>query len=242
VLGLLGVLAALRDRSYWLPAWFFLVFVFQTRFSAVVATVPFALLAALGVGRLVLPGLARPLPPGETYPAYRLNWVQILALVYIFVVSVVSANVISFKDSVTPDHLAAMSWARQQTPQDSTFIIVGGVASVPGSYSVPEWFPAMADRTSLSTAQGQEWLQGSAKKLDPASYDFLQTCALQDLACLDEFSRRSGLSWNYIYLIRPAVTLADGSASSLWRALQSSPSYILAYQNDSAIIYRRSQE
>jgi hypothetical protein len=239
VLGLLGVLVAFRDRKYGLPAWFFLVFVFQTRFSAVVATAPFAILAALGIGRLVLPGLARPLKEGETRPGYALNWVQILFLVYFFGVSLFSANANSVKDAVTSDALAAMSWVEQSTPPGSTFVIVGGVGSVPGSYPVPEWFPVFARRTSLSTAQGQEWLQDSVMKLAPANYDFLQTCALQDLSCLDEFTRRSGLQGDYLYILRPAVTLADGSPSKLWKSLQSSTVYELAFENNSALIFHR---
>ena len=260
VLGLLGVLVSLRgpegvlrdpkgvlrdpggvlrERKYLLPAWFFLVFVFQTRFSAVVATVPFALLAALGIGRLVLPGLARPQPESASRPAPFLNWVQILFLVYFFVVSLFSANANSVKDAVSPDALAAMAWAEQSTQADSTFVIVAGAAGVPGSYAVPEWFPVFARRTSLSTAQGQEWLADSARKLSPANYDFLQTCALQDLSCLDEWSRRTGLQGDYLYLLRPAVTLADGSPSKLWRSLQISPAYTLVFQNSSTLIYHR---
>jgi hypothetical protein len=242
VLGLLGVLVALRERSYWLPAWFFLVFVFQTRFSAVVATAPFALLAALGIGRLVLPGLARKPEEGETRPVPLLNWVQILFLVYFFGVGLFSANAISVKDAVTPDHLAAMSWVEQSTSPGSTFIIVAGGGNVPGSYPVPEWFPVFAQRTSLSTNQGQEWLQDNSQKLAPANYDFLQTCALQDLSCLDEWDRRTGLTWDYVYLLRPAVTLADGSPSRLWQSLQSSPSYTLVFQNASALIYYRNPQ
>ena len=238
VLGLLGVLVALRDRSmFWLPAWFFLVFVFQTRFSAVVATVPFAILAGLGVGRLVLPGLERPLAEGETRSAFRLNWVQVSFLVYFFGVGLFSANAISPKDTVTPEALAAMSWVDQHTPPDSRFVIVAGVGSVPGSYPVPEWFPVLARRSSLSTGQGQEWLQDSSKKLAPANYDFLQTCALQNLSCLDEWSQRTGLHWDYLYLLRAAVTLADGSPSKLWLSLQTSPAYELVFQNDAALIY-----
>ena len=56
VLGILGILVAIRDNEPFSVIWLVTIFVFQKRFSVITATVPFAMLVGMGVDRIIMLG------------------------------------------------------------------------------------------------------------------------------------------------------------------------------------------
>lgn len=62
----------------------------------------------------------------------------------------------SIVEQVNQPSRDAMRWIRQQTEPDSSFVIVSGAQSWFLDRTA-EWFPFLAERNSLTTAQGLEW-------------------------------------------------------------------------------------
>ena len=238
VLGLLGVMVAVRERKFMLVAWFLLIFVVQTRESAIVASIPFAMLVGLGIGHLVLPGLGR----SGIDEIYKIHWrptlSQVLFLVYVIVVGLFSAySVVGSMKAISQGDIEAMTWIKTNTPLSSRFLVILGEGSV--DVNVSEWFPALTQRVSVNTREGMEWSAIEIGKTDPATFARLQSCALQTVSCIEEWSRQSENYWDYLYLPVKAATMADGSTSKLFKSLQSSPSYELIFQSESVYMFHR---
>jgi len=238
VLGLLGLLVALRERKFLLVAWFFVVFIAQTKESAIMASIPFAMFIGLGIGNLVLPGLGG-MSSNEVFsPNWQPSLPQGLFLVYVIVLGLTSAFTVAGSMKPIPqEDIKAMEWIQLNTPLKSRFAVLVGNAS--SSLAVSEWFPALSQRVSVNTGEGMEWLSVEPGKTDFDTFTRLQTCTLQSLSCVEEWSRQTGLAWDYLYIPLQTVTLADGSPSKLLTSLQSSPYYALIFQNASTLVFHR---
>jgi hypothetical protein len=238
VLGLLGLLVAFRERKFLLVAWFFVIFITQTKESAVVASIPFAMCVGLGIGNLVLPGLGGM----SSNEVFKLNWQpnlsQGLFLVYVIVLGLTSAfTIVGSISSIPQGNIKAMRWIQLNTPLNSRFAVLVGNGS--NGLEVSEWFPAISQRVSVNTGEGMEWLSVEPGKTDFDTFARLQNCTLQSVSCVEEWSRQTGLAWDYLYISLQAVTLADGSPSKLLASLLSSPSYVLVFQNASTLVFHR---
>jgi len=98
-----------------------------------------------------------------------------------------------------------------------------------------EWFPALSDRTNITTIQGREWLPGNShysSRMD--SYPAIQKCISSDQTCLETWAVDNHDSFNYVYLS------VKGSVSSrLSDALLKSPDYLLIYNKPQVLIFQR---
>lgn len=68
--------------------------------------------------------------------------------------------------NVTSNDISAFSWITNHTPPNSKFDIrlQSPNANNPGYSQLSEWFPALTKRSSLSTPQGQEWIDVSTTR------------------------------------------------------------------------------
>lgn len=237
VLGLLGILVAFRERKLILISWFFAIFVFQTHESAIVASIPLALLVGLGIGHLVLPGLSRSTTVWSEQTPTRLESSQILFLVYYLVVGLLSSYfAISTMDAISQEDIAAMTWIKTNTPLTSRFLVVFGEDAF--DVNVSEWFPALTERESLTTNQGREWLPIKKGESDPQTLLRVQSCTLQTITCIEEWTLQTENYWDYLYLPVKAATMADGSTSRLFNSMLNSPSYDLIFESESVYIFK----
>ncbi|HWO73427.1 MAG TPA: glycosyltransferase family 39 protein, partial [Dehalococcoidia bacterium] len=184
-LGLLGVLACLRDRRFLLPAWLLAFFILDPRKAATTAEVPLAMLAAIGLFDVVLPLLRRPAPGGvgEVTP----RWAYAAVGLALFVYAPLSA-LYSTTDERSPLVMLpeadreAMAWVKANTPPDAVFLVMPatGIARVDPAL---EWFPALAQRRSVLTVQGTEWISGQFDTTKDA-YEDLVDCLRSAADCL----------------------------------------------------------
>jgi hypothetical protein len=194
VLALIGLAAALVRRQFALPLWCVMVYLIPREFTYLMA-VPLALLAAYGLQDVVLPGM--------THQGERLKgsdrWITVATgtvLLVLFSWSLVRAAAWAMalpkeKDLVTVQELAAMSWIREQTPPEATFLVVGDEI---------EWFPVITTRTTLNVIWGSEWAEtDTVFRLDAelasglSAEEYLSTAYAYDL------------SPDYLYLSRAEV-------------------------------------
>jgi len=88
--------------------------------------------------------------------------------------------------ALSPERRDAMAWIRANLEDDARFAVVTG-----DSWAVDpdsEWFPALAQRVSVGTVQGSEWLGGAAFREQLTAHGKLQACAEEGSAdCVREW-------------------------------------------------------
>jgi hypothetical protein len=90
----------------------------------------------------------------------------------------------------------AIAWVRENTPEDSRFIIVTG--EQPMTDTLSEWFPTLTERQSLATVQGFEWMPGGILATKMKQYGEIQYCITHDETCLFNWAARTGQSFDYV--------------------------------------------
>ncbi len=196
VLGLIGIAHRLVRRDYLLPLWMAIPFFIEGRSAAGPAAIPLAMLAALGLVEVILPALQPSLAKDAEVSSTERNVFIYLVLYLIF--STFQFGLQLSAATLYPPDEEAMRWVRENTPDDSRFIVLTGATSV-SCDSVMEWFPAISGRKSLFTVQGTEWTKGAGFNDYVRSTYGAQAClSNSDVACLDGAASRA--DYDYLYV------------------------------------------
>jgi len=248
-LAILGLFACLKEKEYFLPAWLAASFLADPRGAGHVVPVLLALLSAAALGGMVLPWLGT--PQSGDRPA---DWTRTLSrplvqacLGYLFLAmwigSFTSATSLSGLNVLPAADRQALEWVRLNTPPGSRFVALAWRDS-PWVSPLPEWFPALSGRASLTTVQGREWLAGK-QNLTPWIEDFeaVQACLYRDAACLEAWSAEQGQPFDYVYLSMLS-SLGDPDSvrvSPLFLSLSQSKDYLLVYDTPAVEIFEHSK-
>lgn len=223
-IGLLGILYLLFTRSWLLPAWLMITFLLDPRSAPTIATIPMALLFAVGAGSVSLPAMRiiRSNPQGRRQPDGTPPWITtweyklrnlpmvrtfivgFVACYPIFVVVAVAVNfwvssvVASPLQVLSPSDQQGMAWIAENTPAASRFIVLTGRSWWEDSAS--EWFPALTGRRSLATVQGYEWLPEGAFNRQWDVNDALQRCVGQDARCLTAWACTNAMPFSHVFV------------------------------------------
>ena len=243
ILALLGVLACLAERRFLLPVWLLALFAVDPRAARTDAIVPLALLASVGAQEVLLPLLRRAPGGGVSGAAGAYNSTLLAGVAVFITFSAVMTGLaadVRLLVGLSAEEREAMRWVAANTPPSSTFIVITGEKQW-GCDRSAEWFPVLADRTSLGTAQGYEWLDGFAQRVERA--EELQGCASKDLGCVEQWAREGGLDFDYIYIAKrradyPSVSTRQ-CCPGLESILRSSPGYEMVYDSAGASVFRR---
>jgi hypothetical protein len=251
-LGLLGMFACVARRQFLLPAWVVTAALFDPRAFPTSAAMPVALLAAISVHDVLLPliaqrnplslasyGAARATPAVRPAPAWLAAAAFTLGICYITLSALVNSP--TLLTGMKGDERDAMQWVSVNTPPDSRFAVVSGDG---WSYDrTSEWFPALADRQSIATVQGTEWLSGGAFAKQHAAYVALQACANLTSDCLDRWEVSSNKQFDYVYITKITPRLqknsTDPCCTALRTALSQDPRYSVVYDTSGATIFQR---
>lgn len=165
----IGFFAALAAKKYLLPAWLIAILLLDFRSVDRSAVLIISLLAALALDVVIIRGIQAIIPrPGTPEPGQKKRWfshfhIETILVEVIFMITFLGAaleitnasNV--YIRSISSEDLYAMNWVKEFTPRESHFLIVdGAIAWHIDPYA--EWFPALAERHSIFTPQGTEWL------------------------------------------------------------------------------------
>ena len=250
-LALLGALASVVTRRFVLPAWWVTIVLLDARAFPTFTTLPVALLAGVGIAEVLLPVLRRPpapaqqdvQPPVPVEPAGRARlWPRALVLGFFLCYATAGALISkaglagegSFLVSLSRDERAAMRWVARETPPESRFLIVPDTGWATAKTS--EWFPVLAERVSVATVQGQEWLPGGAFARRVHAYEQAWECGYRVAACLDTWSEETGITFTHVYIARSP---AGQCCTTLVASLGEDPRYELVYDGPGATIYAR---
>lgn len=241
VLGLIGIAHRLIRRDYLLPLWMAIPFFIEGRSAAGPAAIPLAMLAALGLVEVILPAI-QPSPAKDAEVSSVERNVFIYLVLYLIFSTAQFGIRLSDAKLYPPDE-EAMRWARENTPDDSRFLVLTGTTSV-SCDSVMEWFPAISGRKSLFTVQGTEWTKGAGFNEYVRSTYAVQDClANGDMACLDDLVDRA--DYDYIYVskilrVNNCSPLAPQTEFPYFvESLKLDAGFEAVYETDGVLISRR---
>jgi hypothetical protein len=189
-LTLFGIFIALVNRIWIIPVWLAVIVVSDPRAGLTYATLPASLAIALAVddlGRLATRW-------GSRRRARRaFSVVGLCALLALGTLdgAIVMASSGTPTAGLSDDTRAAMDWARNNTDPSARFLIVSGLPWHLDSAS--EWFPYLADRQSVATVQGHEWIGGNDFRRIESQHAWLQRCAFERRSdCIAQWQRVVG--------------------------------------------------
>lgn len=220
-LGFLGVLTCVTTRRFMLPAWWAAIILLDARAFPTFSTIPVALLAGIGLAEVILPITVRPLaarwepdPEDLDEDALRFagvspvnamrSWAPVVLAVFLWYATngaLMRAGETPSLVALSPDERVAMEWVKEQTPADSTFLII--TAEGWPTDKTSEWFPVLADRRSVATAQGYEWVPDGTFARRVWMHDQANGCAEADAACAVQWRTATGTTYDYLMISKP---------------------------------------
>ncbi len=233
-LGLLGILAALRHKDFFLLGWLLLSVLTDSHAVPLFSGFPLTMLAAQGLNvvfsRVLLPEV----------PFWPRNWFafSILSVLtaYLFFSALMVVMQQANLNTLTESDLRTFAWVRQNVPAKSRFLLLTGRSALADPLS--EWFPALTQSYSLSTVQGSEWSSTLGLPASIRRYHQLQDCLLQDPACLLAW----GADFSHVYLSRSKtneIGQAISTTSPLEILLRQSDEFIIIYESPAALIFEK---
>jgi hypothetical protein len=232
VLSLAGLVFSLYERkTFWL-VWLLVIFIFERTSPVALAVVPLAMLSGLASARLLAAG-----QPALGNP-YQRRFIQIGVTILVFYCLV--SSFLSFSSqALTPAVRSAMGWTNRNSAPQSRFLIL--TANPWWDDPSTEWFPALADRTSLTTVQGYEWTSPSQFAERVSRYDAVRDCLHSIQAdCLMQWSAGQQAAFDYIFvpILPPARGQPALENTPLVQALRQSPGYQLVSEQAGALIFK----
>jgi hypothetical protein len=242
VLGLIGLFASLSRKHTLLPAWLFLLHLIEPRGGTLYMMIPLSLLIGYALEKVILPALKPKdsnVPQANIQQALKiiLRWKTaryflLFLLTYGFISAYATVQMIKNDFSLQPMDLEAFRWAKENTPQDSEFLLITGQLPLRDAWS--EWFPVLTDRHSQGTIFGYEWVNDGYFSKRAESYEMLQDCSHEDANCLATWNLITDSPFSYIYL----WNRNDPRQMALYANLDHDSSFDLVYQNDRNAIFQ----
>jgi 4-amino-4-deoxy-L-arabinose transferase-like glycosyltransferase len=243
MLGVIGIFHSLIRKDYLLPLWVVLPFLFAGRSATNLVILPLTMLAAVGLADVLLSALQ---VSGriETKGSGQVTSIEQVVLFYFSLYLIFSSYQFGFQlsgSALRQSAYNAMNWVKQNTPEDSHFVVLSGSASV-ACDSVAEWFPAVSGRQSLFTVQGTEWTKSDDFKPFIREAVELQMCSRGTPDCVDGLVGAS--EYDYVYLSKgiqvdncEPLPLAVGF-SYFVESVHSDLRYEIVYENDDVLVFR----
>lgn len=231
---LVGGMYLLADRRYVLVGWFALsVLVFSRRIAMLVGV----LIAVVGLFRAARATERMCLPFSPSLPFKPSTAFVVILCVYAAGTgSIFAANypALDNPDSTQmylgEDEMDAMQWVDTETDSSASFVVVGDVA---------EWFPLFAERTSLVTFRGAEWIAGQSQVERKQTIIDLADC--DGAACLTRVLSQKNLAPAYLYLSADEYSVdydIRDQSTAMHASLTQSERYEIVFANEGALVVR----
>jgi hypothetical protein len=239
VLAVLGGLVSVLSRRFLLVGWWALIIVLDLRAYPTFTMVPVAMLAGVGLVEVVLPAAkaAAESHGGTRRPSLTLGLTAAFFAVYIsgrlFLASPSQLGELTSLSSLARDERVAMTWVAESTPASSRFLIIPESSWETARTS--EWFPVLAERTSVATVQGSEWLARGSFDSQVHAYYTAYECGYGTAECLQEWLLAGYPEFSHVYFAKSPWQCC----STLINSLLSVSDYELVYDGRGATIFAR---
>jgi hypothetical protein len=255
VSGLLGALIEITRRRWVLPVWWLVIVLAELRAPGTYSALPIAMLAGVAVTESLAPLLRRwrENAPASRPPSFTLLRVDVARWSAVVLAGMVAYSTfaalvrtpsipseLSFLASLDGGDRAAMRWVATSTPAPSRVLVITGATW--SNDRVAEWFPVLAQRRSVATVQGSEWLPGGefTRRLD--AYEALSNCASRDVACVEQWAASTGNPFTHLYVTRTMGKKGmpgTDCCTAVVASAQSDPRYRRIYDGPGAAIFER---
>jgi hypothetical protein len=176
VAGAIGLTVSILRRAWRLPLLLLTVSLAGAGGGEFLAAVPWALLAGIGVASVIDLGRGA---LAEASPTTRRATALGTAMVALFLALIGALGSATDQSSklhpLGSDVAAAMRWVATETSADVDVLVP--TAEVWGYDEVSEWLPALAERNSIGTVQGAEWLGRAGFERQLSFHEALLNCA-----------------------------------------------------------------
>ncbi len=241
VFGVLGMAVLITKKQYFIPGMLVVIYLFQPRSAATIANIPLAVTAGIFMSEVLLPAIQK---LDKTNMERGVRIFLAVLVPYLLINSTYQGSMLS-ENHVSEGEQTAMQWVKDHTPNNSQFLILTNEPEAMCDSSA-EWFPALAERTNLSTLQGREWLPEHKFGEFLKHKTSIQGCIDEGLECLKRESAYFGADYDYIYIsiktptnnCKPADT-SNRTTRGLVLALEDSAAYSIAYQSEDVFIFEK---
>ncbi len=233
----LGFLVCIDRKRYAIPLWALVLVTTASRMViSTTATVPLSLAAGAALSWFIIPKLRTI----TTRYLYTVS-LAVLALTTALTLWTSYWHTLTPFEAVDANNRTAMEWVRRNTEESSQFLVVTAVPAWGWFLDKHlEWFPALAERRSITTVQGSEWLPNEfMHRLNLTAQ--LKDCNGSNVNCVEAFIARNHLKVDYIYVTKAVETDFDDRpcCQYLKDSLSSSGAYRLVYYGQGAAIWKR---
>lgn len=231
LLRILGIVYAIWKRQYLLLALVFAPALLDPRSASFISLLSMSMLSALGFLDAV-PAMIQKLRGVDidSMLSRRIGMISLFVLAFLLFVQCGLRNYTLVNTTLTAGERKAMNWIHENISGKQNFFLVTG-RTYSMSDPVQEWFSALSGQHSQTTLQGLEWTLGPKFTERLNDLVILQACA--DLACVENWSARTGLDFDFIWVSGPQTSLAE--------ELGASPNYQKIFESESALIFQRAQ-
>ena len=194
-----GAVTKAASRKLFLPAWLFALIAAPE--VVYLAAIPLILLAAEGLRAAVVPGIRSQVDSRSVGRAVAAGFVVAIVVYHVGMVGMLTLDDgFDYQNSVTAQDERAISWAQTETDARSTFYVVDDAPAVRdyGTKWLLDWFPALAQRTTLNVMMGSEWT-GRMDELWDLTLSLRAANGPEDVERLAE---RRGHDVDYLYVVK----------------------------------------
>ena len=233
----IGLWISIRQKNFFFIAWIVLAYLIDTRGGDSIALLPEAMLAGLGLLKLVML-INR---SNDEQDSTLLMAPRSQALVFgAFLYFILAASISDFQlvnTSLKPEDLRMIEWVNSNLEENKTFLLSTG-REFSMSDPMQEWFPALTKQHSVTTLQGLEWTLNELFFLWYEELVAFQHCT--DVNCVTGWSGKNKINYDYLLVTIPTrddeSDLAD-SLRSLAISAKASPSYTVVYESENVLIF-----
>lgn len=258
-LAFIGMIASVVTHRFLLPAWWAAIILLDARAFATFSTLPVAMLAGVGLTEVLLPVVLRPLPwigrsvkiapPGpdavvadDTFFGYSAadamrSWAPVLLGAFLWYAAdgaLLRSGETSSLVALSADERAGLEWVRANTPSDSKFLIISGESWQ--TDKTAEWFPVLAERVSVATVQGYEWVENDYFLHRVWVHDYAWGCAFDDAECIARLRTQTVTAFDYLLVTKPPY---GQCCERLISTLRDEGLYRIEYDAAGATIFKR---
>ncbi len=231
IFAVIGFFQNLGNKKYLFPVWMLTAYILEPRSGALYMMLPLCILASMGLHQTLEFIQGHNQTKATAWFRKRTSqWFFGFIVLYLIANAYTDEYKIFTQYTLTNSQVKAMNWIRDNTPPNSQFAVVSNHNALADPAS--DWFPALTDRTSLATVFGYEWVNDNQFEGRIQKYTALQNCINQDAACLDAWTQKYGIDYQYVF-----ITYSSSDIPPLGRDLLQSSHYQLAYQTMDALLF-----
>jgi hypothetical protein len=237
VFALIGLFIHLAKKEYFFPLWATLCIVVDPRGGPSASIFPFAIMAMTTITDGIAPLLLKKEADNQAPDSwmYSLNSTA-GRLFFGFFVILFLYGAYSVSDTISyqvvgVEEFKTIDWVKSNTNAADRFLILDEQGN-PLLSPFTEWFPALADRRSIATIQGTEWLDGSRHYNQQLSIiNDVHSCLYQSVDCIQGLQDKLADKYDYIIV-------SSRSPVPLLGSLESSTDFRLTYSSPTIKIFK----